>query len=279
MYKYLPPERVDILENNLICFNNPLNFNDPFEFNTSFKLDSFENTLRKNLFDIDLFQHIPPELLESIESLPPLEKERIFNEIKYKITSVFENNKDFIKNTAHSALQNFNSELINITRVLSLTKNSSNILMWGHYAQSHSGFALEFDTNDAYFNQRRGEKDEFGYLREITYQRQLPSVDPLLSSVVNHFLIKSLDWAYEEEWRMLLPETKSISKKIYNGKKYDLFYIPSSVIKNIIFGCNSSMNLRHAIRDLIAARDDYKHINFFQAVRSATKYEIEIKKI
>ncbi|MCD4558763.1 hypothetical protein [Lelliottia nimipressuralis] len=81
MYKYLPPERVDVLETNLICFNNPLNFNDPFEFNTSFKLDSFENTLRKNLLDIDFFQHIPPELLESIESLPPLEKNRIFNEI------------------------------------------------------------------------------------------------------------------------------------------------------------------------------------------------------
>lgn len=49
MYKYLPPERIDVLKTNLICFNNPLNFNDPFEFNTSFKLDSFEAKLRDNL--------------------------------------------------------------------------------------------------------------------------------------------------------------------------------------------------------------------------------------
>ncbi len=30
MYKYLPPERIDVLETNSIYFNNPLNFNDPF---------------------------------------------------------------------------------------------------------------------------------------------------------------------------------------------------------------------------------------------------------
>lgn len=64
MYKYLPPERIDILQNNLICFNNPLNFNDPFEFNTSFKLNNFESTLHDSLITTDLFKELPADIFK-----------------------------------------------------------------------------------------------------------------------------------------------------------------------------------------------------------------------
>lgn len=279
MYKYLPPERIDVLETNLICFNNPLNFNDPFEFNASFIMGSFENALRKDLADIKLIEHLPEEVLELMKSIPPLERDILLKEAYKKIISTFENSKKIISNTANEIFKNLNTELIKNTRVLSLTKRASNLLMWGHYAQSHSGFVIEFNTADPFFNQQRGEKDEFGYLREIIYQSQLPSIDPLLSPYVNHFLVKSLDWAYEEEWRMLFPVAKSVSKKIHDGKTYDLFPIPSSTIKSVILGCNCSTKLRESIHNLITSREDYKHINFFQAVRSATKYEIEIKVI
>lgn len=279
MYKYLPPERIDVLETNSICFNNPLNFNDPFEFNACFELDSFEVRLRKDLTDTELLQHLPEEFSELIKLLPPLERDRILDEAKKNMFAIFENSKNHIKSSVSDVLLNFNSGLISITRVLSLTKSASNLLMWGHYSQSHSGFALEFNTEDAFFNQRRSNKDEFGYLREVIYQQNLPSIDPLLSPVVNHFLIKSLDWAYEQEWRILLPETKSMSHKIHDGKTYDLFHIPSSAIKSIVFGCNCSIQLRESIYNLIASRYDYKHINYYQATRSTTKYELEINEI
>ncbi len=68
MYKYLPSERIDILENNLICFNNPLNFNDPFEFNTSFNFSSFESNLYDSLSTVDLLKEFPAELLNQIEN-------------------------------------------------------------------------------------------------------------------------------------------------------------------------------------------------------------------
>lgn len=79
MYKYLPSERIDILENNLICFNNPLNFNDPFEFNTSFNFSSFESNLYDSLSTVDLLKEFPAELLNQIEKLP---KEIVSNLLK-----------------------------------------------------------------------------------------------------------------------------------------------------------------------------------------------------
>ncbi|WP_430540204.1 DUF2971 domain-containing protein [Pseudomonas entomophila] len=46
--------------------------------------------------------------------------------------------------------------------------------MWAHYAASHSGFAIGFDTNHTFFNSRRSEHDEFFYLeRLITHSHAL----------------------------------------------------------------------------------------------------------
>ena len=42
--------------------------------------------------------------------------------------------------------------LINNIGIFSLSKVPDNILMWSHYADSHKGIVLEFDSNHAYFN-------------------------------------------------------------------------------------------------------------------------------
>ena len=65
--------------------------------------------------------------------------------------SIYEREKPNILNTTESLMQEFNSSIIRKTRILSLTDNPTNILMWGHYAQSHSGFIIEFDKNHPFF--------------------------------------------------------------------------------------------------------------------------------
>ncbi|HHZ8496375.1 TPA: DUF2971 domain-containing protein [Enterobacter mori] len=277
MYKYLPPERIDILQNNLICFNNPLNFNDPFEFNTSFKLNNFESTLHDSLITTDLFKELPADILNSIELLPKETVSKIIEEATKEILSFYELAKPNIIKTTESLMQEFNSSLIRMTRILSLSDNPTNILMWGHYAQSHSGFVIELDTNHPFFSQRRSHKDEFGFLRRVVYQKEYPSLDPLLSeNTESHFLIKSSDWEYENEWRMLLPQSSSDKTININGKEYDLYKIPSSSIKSIIFGCNASENFRKDVFKLIRSRNDYSHVIFMQAIKSNTKFEIEL---
>lgn len=39
--------------------------------------------------------------------------------------------------------------------VLSLSQVSDNITMWGHYSKDHSGFVIEFNTQDQFFNCKR----------------------------------------------------------------------------------------------------------------------------
>ena len=86
-----------------------------------------------------------------------------------------------------------------------------------------------------FFSQRRGHKDEFGFLRRVVYQKEYPSFDPLQSeNRENYFLIKSIDWEYEHEWRMLLPQSNSHKTINTNGIEFDLYKIPSNLIKTII---------------------------------------------
>lgn len=64
MYKYLPPERIDVLTSKMICFSNPKNFNDPFEFHALYDFDLFMRDIKKNLIDADVIFSLSPEGLK-----------------------------------------------------------------------------------------------------------------------------------------------------------------------------------------------------------------------
>lgn len=73
------------------------------------------------------------------------------------------------------------------------------LLMWGHYADGHRGFCLEFDTSSS----------EFDRFKKVEYFEESPSLS--VSKVVAGdtagafaaiLCSKPTEWAYEQEWRM-----------------------------------------------------------------------------
>lgn len=54
--------------------------------------------------------------------------------------------------------------------ILSLSETIINPLLWAHYADSHKGFAIEFNTEHSFFNRRRSDKDELFHLRKVKYK-------------------------------------------------------------------------------------------------------------
>jgi len=276
MYKYLPPERIDVLVNNLICFNNPVNFNDPFEFHTTFDFVHFNDHLKKTLSAINLLDELPKEYIEKINQLDNASRNLFIENAKSILPQLYQNYKPVISEQVENTFARLNDEFIKITRVLSLSSDPKNILMWGHYAAAHSGFIIEFNKNHHFFNQQRSDKDEYGFLREVIYQNEIPCMNPLIDRPVNHFLTKSTDWLYEKEWRMLLPEHYANQKIIFDNKNFDLFHLPSDAIKNVILGCRISPTLEKDISDILSQRSDYKHVNILKAKRSNDRFEVLI---
>ncbi len=132
--------------------------------------------------------------------------------------------------------------------VLCLSEQWDSILMWGHYSQSHEGFVIGFDTDHQFFNQRRTEKDEFGYLRQIHYQKSRPIVSLMNSGGMEWFDTKADVWSYENEWRMIMPLSLASEVVTVAGVPIHLFAFPSASVKEVLFGSRCSEETERAIR-------------------------------
>lgn len=277
MYKYLPPERIDVLSSKKICFNNPRNFNDPFEFYALFEQNRLCNNLKEFVGGMNLSNAMNEEMKLIYSQLPQSKQmEKIGKQFQPVMMELIEKFKPTIINSANHVYENFNDTFVNVTRVLCLSETKDNLLMWGHYADSHRGFVLEFDVNNSFFNQRKNQKDEYGYLRKVNYNKDIDVLDPLSGDVFNHFLSKNQDWEYEREWRMLLPESQSQEKIHHEGLTFDLYAFPPNAIKSVILGCNIHDSVESKLKSIIIEDKDYSHIKLFKCYRSNERYELII---
>lgn len=102
------------------------------------------------------------------------------------------------------------------TFVSCFTTEFQNMLMWSHYADSHKGFALGYDMTDLY-NMQSIENlypvcysdkkidvtiETSSVQLDIMSEDRNYSIDKLLG--IKCSLFKSVDWSYENEWRMVI---------------------------------------------------------------------------
>jgi hypothetical protein len=121
--------------------------------------------------------------------------------------------------------------------VLCLAEDAVDLLMWGHYAQSHQGVCLEFDTQHAPFNlaHRISYDDERSVFRLF---------DPDRSSLMERILLrKAKAWEYEREWR------------IFGPGKVGFVEFPIDALTAIILGARVSVNAEESIRKILASRE------------------------
>ena len=96
-----------------------------------------------------------------------------------------------------------NEFLENFLGVCCLTDACQSLLMWAHYADSHTGCCLVFDFSK-YLDQREEERFPFQHIKQITYQDSLPMHD--MYRIWHYYAYKSCEWNYEHEWRVVMFE-------------------------------------------------------------------------
>ena len=150
----------------------------------------------------------------------------------------------------------FNNNKLATARILCLTKDCLNDVMWAHYASNHSGCALEFIHLPEY-NTSWSEAREVKY---INGKRIVGSaLDFLLYGDTPELRKKTVDlicytknenWSYEKEWRFMTWRTEE--KQDYGDYK---FY-PQELV-SITFGVNISNDEQINIAKII--REKYPH--------------------
>jgi hypothetical protein len=135
--------------------------------------------------------------------------------------------------------------------VYSLTELNDNMLMWSHYANSHKGVCLEFDSSDP--------KDVFGQAVSVEYSSELPKINTMDSrpfyGTVPAMTVKAKDWSYEKEWRIIRSRTAGGP----GTHKFD-----SQKLTGIILGAKIELSDKEKVIDLV---NQYPgEIKIYQAV-------------
>lgn len=133
--------------------------------------------------------------------------------------------------------------------VLCFASKEDNLLMWAHYANNHEGICIEFDRRADFFNGKFKDapsrifgtlsKDcypNIGVLKQVKYDIERPTyIEPHeLEHDTESWFVKSPEWRYEKEWRLLLPIDHALRVE---GSDFFFYPVESNIIKSVIVGC------------------------------------------
>ncbi len=286
LYKYVIPDRIDILKNQLIRFTQPSALNDPFELCPIFDKMFSENET-KSMFKVN-FNYFEESLRKHYSELPKKTREKTIKKLishakknphivqKY-IDEIAPFIKNEISNFTPKAKELF-SDVLQTVGILSLSEKANHPLLWAHYAASHKGFAIEFIPEQEFFHRRRSDNDEFFHLRKVKYADK-SSLSRTLSDMNSDDLLatKGISWEYEAEWRMIVP-LDTANRVFGDADKIYLYTVPLSSISSIIIGARASSNLYDELNTLLQSNDN-QHITLKKAKLNPVDESIQIDEI
>ncbi len=161
-----------LLKEGNLWLSNPRFFNDPFDLLPRFD-ELVQKTLEKALtIDHALHRRSSHEPFEQFLERRKKRVQTVYANTRFKYPSMFRNDvgKSF-------GVACFSAEV-------------EDVLMWSHYADSHSGIAIEFDTHDPAFSGRLG---------MVRYVTSRPQFRP--EAAADILFSKDREWSREKEAR------------------------------------------------------------------------------
>lgn len=219
-YREFNEYSLDNLKNNTLWCASANGFNDPYDTSIHFEYS-------KEILDRQLIHSIEEQAKdgqfkfltdsEINELKQSAEPTRYLAHIAHKKTEgrlseeqLFQFLNSSTEKNTEQMVAEFNRVLKAGYKVCSLSEREDSMLMWSHYAKEHSGFAMEYD-----FCELPNENILTRMLWPVIYDDKLFDVseffehglDGGLSSNMLGVIAsihKALDWAYEQEWRLIM---------------------------------------------------------------------------
>jgi hypothetical protein len=215
LYKYRSYEKdssakqrtIGILKKKELFFSGIEAFNDPFDGRVHLRYDGKINEIKSAQVRVQYAMKLTKDKKEGITMLQAL------NLIDERFTQKYIEEETFNKERLKRV-----QKLHNRKGVLALSSKNDNILMWSHYSNNHYGVCFGFECTDGIYNNHK----------KVRYQTHYDDIWSWLHTddeIVDRILFsKSIDWQYEDEYRIIKSEIGCEK-------------IPENSLKEIIFGC------------------------------------------
>ena len=238
-YKYLPFDdgSLQVLASGTIKFTKPSECNDPFDCDPEHESDNVEEFLENR-----------PDLVEKVAKFLNLNPCQKLQE------------KPLMADRLRTALNNglFGQPASDNIGICSLSRDPLNLLMWSHYSKDHTGFVVEFEIPIESYELPNDEVSLFKLLipREVKYRKEKPIVlftDDNDMKVEKQFLVKSIDWAYEQEERVVDDIRKS------GIHEYD----QKNILYSVIAGMKMAEPKYRKLNEIVQLINTTKDLNVF----------------
>lgn len=276
LFKYMNEDRVeDILIKNKIRFTQPSVFNDPFELKLSMKGFAQESELIKQ--HNEEFENIVRDLYDKDYSY--LKNKYSFEDFLSKIDKK-SGLKDFISISTSDVIhenfkKKFDEVMNNTLGILSLTTNPDNLLMWAHYANEHRGFVIELDEKHNFFKSKEENNYIYNGIQKVNYSEIRPDKFLKDFEFKDLLLVKSKEWAYENEYRIIqkLEDADEVKSDIY------LFKLPRNLVKAVYCGCNMENSKKAKILEILNKEDNFHNVKVYNTTISDKYYKLEFVQV
>lgn len=290
LYKYRGANEYAInnLKNDEIVCSKPIDFNDPFDSLLYFDIKKMEQYIedgsRNHNGILNQWKLLKTRVLEANIPLGSLDSQtrKIVlsseDEIKnYFYSTEFEQNLQDLKKDCRDALFSMPTSLQQHTYIGCFTEINDCPLMWGHYADSHKGFCLEYDlsSNPFYHENFNSNADCHKHLYPVLYSRERYCAEEFALQHVNRIMggnqplsdilfwfkaytSKAINWEYEKEWRVIV-----IPKDIENitEERFFLSLRPTAIYYGLRFD-EQPENVRSTIRELAKSKGLHQYIEW-----------------
>jgi len=210
LYKYCAFNEwtASIFQKNELYFRSPNDFNDPFDSIVRFTCEGSKQ--QKERFIREHIRLFYPHLsaTEALSREETFTSGRMDNELMQSIEAEFMERRRRIG-------------------VYCMTKEKKHVLMWSHYANWHTGFCLEFKTDDLFFQSVQPVSYP-PYSEVPCINLLIPDWNEVISRGAAGLLTKAKEWEYEHEWRII---------DLVNGAKPRQF--PPRALHAVILGCRT----------------------------------------
>lgn len=244
-------------------------FDDLKKIKANINTDSY-NSILKDIILYDLKNDDRYNINKTLFNYTKINKDTIKNILNEEIwlsnTKLFNDPVD--PSIKRKNKNNMYNDLLDKIKVGCLTSKNDNTLMWSHYADKHRGVCIEYNISKIFIDKNSTIR-KVNYNKNMAYEEKMDYIkrfsdiqidDKNITTLLELFCIKSKEWEYEDEYRILYYDSTSNS----NGITIKL------PIKNIYFGTETSEEDKKLIYDII------KNINIARAKNNKIKiYETE----